>query len=137
MVGMNWHCLSLVVTCPKMVDITLPEPVSAMAVNVVGPSGLMSRCGFSVAPPDLPGGKFTQVTFSGSFCTSAGPGVPIAVKTYAVCPAAGPGAGIFAGPATDSAVASTLPPSVEQPLLIDGYMNSCVGGESGLKPGAA
>ena len=40
--GMNWHCFSLVVTWPKIVDMMLPEPVSAMAVNVVGPSGLMS-----------------------------------------------------------------------------------------------
>ncbi len=36
---MNWHCFSLVVTCPKIVDMMLPEPVSAIAVNVVGPSG--------------------------------------------------------------------------------------------------
>ena len=81
MVGMNWHCLSLVVTCPKIVDITLPEPVSAMAVNVVGPAGLMSGCVLSVTLPDFPVVKFTQVTFNGSFCTSAGPGVPIAVNT--------------------------------------------------------
>ena len=81
MVGMNWHCLSLVVTCPKMVDMMLPEPVSTVAVSVVGPCGLMSGCGLSVALPDLPVVRFTQVTFSGSFCTSAGPGVPTAVNT--------------------------------------------------------
>lgn len=40
---MNWHCRSLVVTCPKIVDMMLPEPVSAITVNVVGPSGLMSN----------------------------------------------------------------------------------------------
>src|ERR1700751_2825709 len=107
-----------------------------MAVNVVGPAGLMSGCGLRVTLPDLPVVKFTQVTFNGSFCTSAGPGVPIAVNTYAVCPAFGPGVGIFAGPATDRAVARTLPPSAAHPLLIDGYMKSCVGGASGLKPGA-
>lgn len=81
MVGMNWHCLSLVVTCPKIVDMMLPDPVSAMAVNVVGPSGLMSGRGFKVALPDLPVVRFTQVTFNGSFCTSAGPDVPTAVNT--------------------------------------------------------
>ena len=128
---------SLPISDPQsLVDITLPEPVSAMAVNVVGPAGLMSGCGLSVTLPDLPVVRFTQVTFNGSFCTSAGPGVPMAVNTYAVCPAFGPGVGIFAGPATDSAVARTLPPSAAQPLLIDGYMKSCVGGASGLKPGA-
>ena len=59
----------------------LPEPVSAIAVSVVGPSGLISACGLSVAVPDLPVLRFTQVTFSGSFCTAAGPGVPTAVNT--------------------------------------------------------
>ncbi len=53
----------------------LPEPVSAMAVSVVGPSGLMSACGLSVRGyPDLPVVRLTQVTFSGSFCSAAGPG---------------------------------------------------------------
>ena len=79
--GRYWHCLSLVVTCPMIVGMTLPEPVSATAVNVVGPCGLMSACGLSVALPDLPVVKFTQVTFNGSFCTLAVPGVPIAVNT--------------------------------------------------------
>src|SRR6478609_11608695 len=115
----------------------LPAPVSAMAVSVVGPAGLMSACGFSVAVPDLPVVRFTQVTFSGSFCTSAGPGVPIAVNTYAVWPGAGPGVGIFAGPATEIAVANTFPPSFRHPLLIDGYMKSCVTGASAPKVGAA
>ena len=59
----------------------LPEPVSTSAVSVVGPAGLMSACGLSVALPDLPVVRFTQVTLSGSFCSAAGPGVPIAVKT--------------------------------------------------------
>lgn len=81
MVGMNWHCRSLVVTCPKIVDMMLPEPVSAIALNVVGPSGLMSGRGFSATVPDLPVVRFTQVTFNGSFCSSAGPGVPTAVNT--------------------------------------------------------
>lgn len=80
-VGMNWHCFSLVVTCPKIVDIMLPEPVSAITVNVVGPSGFMSGRGLSVALPDLPVVRFTQVTFNGNFWTSAGPGVPTAVNT--------------------------------------------------------
>src|SRR6201996_9649685 len=120
MVGMNWHCLSLVVTCPKTVDMMLPDPVSTTAVSVVGPCGLMSACGLSVALPDLPGVRLTQVTFSGRFCTAAGPGV-----------------GILAGPATESTGAITVPPSPPQLLLIDGYMKSCVGGVSGLKPGAA
>ena len=44
----------------------------------------MSACGLSVALPDLPLVRLTQVTFNGSFCTSAGPAVPIAVNTYAV-----------------------------------------------------
>ena len=78
---MNWHCFSLVVTCPKIVDMMLPEPVSTIAVNVVGPSALMSVRGLSAAVPDLPVVRFTQVTFNGSFCTSAGPGVPTAVNT--------------------------------------------------------
>src|ERR1700742_1292268 len=99
---------------------TLPEPVSTIAESVVGPSGLMSDRGLSVALPDLPVVRLTQVTFSGSFCSAAGPGVPIAVNTYAVWPGPGPGAGIFAGPATAMAVASTLPPSLRHPLLIDG-----------------
>ena len=59
----------------------LPEPVSAMAVSVVGPAGLISACGLSVAVPDYPVLRFTHVTFSGSFCSAAGPGVPIAVNT--------------------------------------------------------
>src|ERR1700685_931772 len=126
MVGMNWHCLSLVVTCPKIVDMMLPEPVSTVAVNVVGPCGLMSGCGLSVALPDLPVVRFTQVTFSGSFCTSAGPGGAAAVNTWAVWPAFGPGVGILAGPATDNTGAITVPPSAPQLLLIDGYMKSCV-----------
>ena len=37
----------------------------------------------------------------------------------------------MAGPATEIAVASTFPPSFRHPLLIDGYMKSCVGGASG------
>src|ERR1700760_236687 len=73
MVGMNWHCLSLVLTCPKIVDMMLPEPVSTVAVSVVGPCGLMSGCGLSVGLPDLPVVRVTQVTFNGSFCTSGGP----------------------------------------------------------------
>src|SRR4051812_45396792 len=80
-VGMNWHCLSLVVTCPKIVDMMLPEPVSAIAVNVVGPSGLRSERDLSATVPDLPVVRFTHVTFKGSFCTSAGAGVPSAVNT--------------------------------------------------------
>src|SRR3954451_6654165 len=35
------------------------------------------------------------------------------------------------------AVASTLPPSAKHPLLIDGYMKSCVGGASEPNVGAA
>src|SRR5690606_30312802 len=42
-----------------------------------------------------------------------------------------------AGPATEIAVAKTFPPSARQPLLIEGYMNSCVGGLSGANPGGA
>lgn len=41
----------------------------------------MSVRGCSVALPDLPVVRFTQVTFNGSFCVSAGPGVPTAVNT--------------------------------------------------------
>lgn len=63
---MNWHCRSLVVTCPKIVDMMLPEPVSAITVNVVGPSGLMSERGRRVALPDFPVVRFTHVTFSGN-----------------------------------------------------------------------
>src|SRR6185437_13220475 len=44
---------------------------------------------------------------------------------------------MFAGPATDSTGAMTVPPSPPQLLLIDGYMKSWVGGASGLNPGAA
>src|ERR1700719_1934095 len=113
----------------------LPEPVSAIATSVAGPSGLISGVGFSVALPDLPVVRLTHVTFSGSLCSAAGPGVPIAVNTYAVWAARGPGFGIGAGPATDIAVAITLPPSDRQPFPIDGYMNSCVGGASGPKAG--
>ena len=69
---MNWHCFSVVLTWPKIVDMMLPEPVSTIAVSVVGPSGLMSACGLSVALPDLPVVRLTQVTFSGSFCSAAG-----------------------------------------------------------------
>ena len=54
-----------------MVDMMLPDPVSTIAVSVVGPSGLMSGRGFSVALPDLPVLRFTHVTFSGSFCSIA------------------------------------------------------------------
>src|SRR5690349_25096094 len=115
----------------------LPEPVSTIADSVVGPFGLMSGRGFNAALPDLPVVRLTHVTFSGSFCSAAGAGVPIAVNTYAVCPAAGPGAGIFAGPATEIAVANTLLPSARHPLLIDGYIKSCVGGASGPNTGAA
>src|SRR5271169_5403880 len=105
-----------------IVDMTLPEPVSAITLNVVGPSGLMSGRGLSVALPDLPVVRFTQVTFSGSFCTSAGPGVPTAVNTYAVWPGPGPGAGMLAGPATDNAAARALLPSARQLVPIEGYM---------------
>jgi len=45
MVGMKVHCLSVVVTWPKIVDMMLPDPVSTMAVSVVGPSGLISGLG--------------------------------------------------------------------------------------------
>ena len=57
MVGMNWHCFSVVVTWPKIVDMMLPEPVSAIAVSVVGPSGLMSDRGLSVGAARLAGGQ--------------------------------------------------------------------------------
>src|ERR1700726_2726540 len=113
----------------------LPEPVSAIATSVAGPSGVIPGVGFSVALPDMPVVRLTHVTFSGSLCSAAGPGVPIAVNTYAVWAARGPGFGIGAGPATDIAVAITLPPSDRQPFPIDGYMNSCVGGASGPKAG--
>ena len=73
---MNWHCFSVVVTWPKIVDMMLPEPVSTIAVSVEGPSGLMSGRGLSVALPDLPVVRLTQVTFSGSFCSAAGPACP-------------------------------------------------------------
>lgn len=76
MVGMNWHWLSLVVTWPKIVDMMLPDPVSTIAVSVVGPSGLMSSRGVSGTVPDSPLVRLTQVTFSGSFCSLAGPGCP-------------------------------------------------------------
>ena len=59
----------------------LPEPVSTIAVSVVGPSALMSVRGLRVAVPDLPVVRLIQVTFNGSLCTSAGPGVPTAVNT--------------------------------------------------------
>ncbi len=78
---MNWHCFSVVVTWPKIVEMMLPEPVSTMAVSVVGPFGLMSGRGLSVALPDLPVVRLTHVTFSGSFCSAAGAGVPTAVNT--------------------------------------------------------
>ena len=39
---MNWHCFSVVVTWPKIVEMMLPDPVSTMADSVVGPLGLMS-----------------------------------------------------------------------------------------------
>lgn len=71
---MKVHCLSAVVTCPKIVDMMLPEPVSTMAVSVVGPCGLMSGLGLSVALPERPVVRLTQVTLSGSFCSAAGPG---------------------------------------------------------------
>ncbi len=70
MVGMNWHCISVVVTCPKIVVMMLPDPVSAIAVSVVGPSGLRSGRGWSVTLPDLPVVRFTHVALSGSFCSS-------------------------------------------------------------------
>src|ERR1700761_9653637 len=97
MVGMNWPCLFFVVTCTKIVDITLPEPVSAMAVNVVGPAGLMSGCVLSVTLPDLPVVRFTQVTFNGSFCTSAGPRGPAAGDTEGGWPGVGAGGGGLGG----------------------------------------
>src|ERR1700757_1516314 len=115
----------------------LPEPVSTIATSVVGPSGFISGFGRSVAVPDLPVVRLTQVTFSGSFCSAAGPGVPIAVNTYAAWPALGPGFGIGAGPATDIAVAIPLPRFASQPFPMDGYMNSCVGGASGPNVGEA
>jgi len=71
MVGMNWHCFSVVVIWPKIVDMMLPEPVSAITVSVVGPFGLMSGRGLSVALPDLPVVRLTQVTLSGSLCSAA------------------------------------------------------------------
>ena len=64
MVGMKVHCLSRVVTCPKIVDMMLPEPVSTMAVSVVGPCGLISGFGLRVALPDRPVVRLTQVTVS-------------------------------------------------------------------------
>ena len=73
-VGMKVHCLSVVVTWPKIVDMMLPDPVSTMAVSVVGPSGLISGFGVSVALPDRPVVRLTQVTLSGSFCSAAGAG---------------------------------------------------------------
>ena len=45
--------------------------------------------------------------------------------------------GILAGPATEIAVAITLPPSTRQPLLIEGYRKSWVGGLPGSNAGAA
>ena len=71
----------MVVTWPKIVDMMLPEPVSTIAVSVVGPSELMSGRVLSVTVPDLPVVKLTQVTLSGSFCSAAGADVPIAVNT--------------------------------------------------------
>ena len=78
---MKVHCLSIVVTWPKIVDMMLPEPVSTIAVSVVGPCGLISGLGLRVALPDLPLVRLTQVTLSGSFCSAAGAGVPTAVNT--------------------------------------------------------
>ena len=79
---MNWHCRSTVVTWPKIVDITLPEPVSTIAVSVVGPAALMSACGLSVVVPDLPVVRFTQVTLSGRRCSAAGAEVPSPINTF-------------------------------------------------------
>lgn len=45
MVGMKVHCLSVVVTWPKIVDMIEPDPVSTIAVSVVGPCGLISGLG--------------------------------------------------------------------------------------------
>ena len=73
--------MSSVVTWPKIVDMMLPEPVSTMAVNVVGPCGLIAGLGRSVALPDRPVVRFTYVTLSGSLCSAAGAGVPTAVNT--------------------------------------------------------
>lgn len=49
----------------------------------------------------------------------------------------GPGVGMGAGPATDSAEAMTLPPSAWQFEPMDGYMKSWVGGASGPNPALA
>ena len=81
MVGMNWHCFSVVVTWPKIVDMMLPDPVSAIAVSVVGPCGLMSERGLQRRAARLAGGQVHPGDISGSFCSAAGPGVPIAVNT--------------------------------------------------------
>ena len=71
---MNVHCESRVVTWPKIVEMMLPAPVSTMAVSVVGPSGLISGLGLSVALPERPVVRLTQVTLRGSFCSAAGAG---------------------------------------------------------------
>ena len=78
---MKVHCSSNVVTCPKIVEMMLPDPVSTMAVSVVGPSALISGLGLSVALPERPLVRLTQVTLSGNFCSAAGAGVPTAVNT--------------------------------------------------------
>ena len=52
---------------PVLIDLMERGFVSAIAVNVVGPSGLMSVRGLRVTLPDLPVVRFTHVTFNGSW----------------------------------------------------------------------
>ena len=69
------------VTWPKIVEMMLPEPVSTMAVSVVGPLGLMSGRGLSVALPDLPVRQVDPRDVQRQPLLGRGAGVPTAVNT--------------------------------------------------------
>ena len=65
----------------------LPEPVSAMAVRVVGPSGLIPGLGLSVALPERPVVSFGRSIFTTKLC-EAGSMRANSVMRAAVQPAA-------------------------------------------------
>src|SRR5690606_32672589 len=120
----------VVVSDPEITAATRPEPVSAMADSVAGPSGLMPAAVVSGALPVRRGSRLSRCTVRGGFCVAVGVVVPRAGKTKPGWPGAGPGGGSSAGPATASAVPAESEDAPMQPLPMVGYRNCEITGPS-------
>ena len=113
----------------------LPEPVSAIAVSVVGPLRVDVRPRLERRTTRLAGGQVhpgdiqRQLLFCRRRrCAHRGEHVGGLARNRS-------GRGDLGGPGHRDRCGNDLPPSFRHPLLIDGYMKSCVGWASGPKAG--